>query len=399
MLYGAVDIARSSMGLSLPSDRLREGEFWAVDDVSFELKKGEILGIIGPNGAGKTTILKMLNGIFMPNKGEIRIKGRVGGLIEIGAGFHPMLTGRENIYINGTILGMSKREIDKKFDSIVNFADIGAFLDSPIKYYSSGMYVRLGFAIAIHCEPDILLVDEILAVGDYMFQDKCISKLNQFCNEGKSIIIVSHDRHRIEKLCTKAVLLYKGKGISRGKPREVLDVYYHKIKEKEILEQIFKQPKSLLPAKKKGEGVRILEVKVYDSERREKKVFDSGEKVVVKIVIESSIKIENALLYCRIYREDGLEIHGTNPDRFDLKVDLEEDSRVVWELTYHSLNILDGAYYLNVGLQKGWFSPICYDKKDSIFKFVVASSLSHGGGIPLIPHQWIKTDYQRGVFG
>ncbi|MCK4325438.1 ABC transporter ATP-binding protein, partial [bacterium] len=163
MLYGTVDIARSTLGLLPHSGQLRVGEFWAVDDVSFELKRGETLGIIGPNGAGKTTVLKMLNGIFMPDKGKIIIKGRVGALIEVGAGFHPMLTGRENIYINGTILGMSKREIDKKFDDIVNFADIGDFIDSPVKHYSSGMYVRLGFAIAIHCEPDILLVDEVLA--------------------------------------------------------------------------------------------------------------------------------------------------------------------------------------------------------------------------------------------
>src|SRR3989338_5925733 len=172
MLYGMADVARNLCGLRSPSGLLRPREFWAVDDVSFEVRRGESFGLIGPNGSGKTTLLKMLNGIFWPDKGKITTRGRVGALIAVGAGFHPLLTGRENIYINGAILGMNKREIDKKFDSIVEFADIGDFLDSPVKHYSSGMFVRLGFAIAIHCEPDILLLDEVLAVGAINFQKK-----------------------------------------------------------------------------------------------------------------------------------------------------------------------------------------------------------------------------------
>ncbi len=179
MWYGFRDILRDTAGLHPKSDRLRRKEFWAVDDVSFELRKGETLGIIGPNGAGKTTLLKMLNGIVLPDKGSLRIKGRVGALIQVGAGFHPQLTGRENIYINGAILGMGKREIDKKFDAIVEFADIGDFLDTPVKHYSSGMFVRLGFAVAVHCEPEILLVDEVLAVGDTGFQTKCFNKIGE----------------------------------------------------------------------------------------------------------------------------------------------------------------------------------------------------------------------------
>ena len=164
MLYGVKDIARNTIGLSSHSDKLRKGEFWALDNVSFEAKKGETFGIIGPNGSGKTTLLKLLNGIFWPDKGKISVKGNVGALIEVGAGFHPLLTGRENIYINAAILGMTKEETDKKFDVIVEFADIGDFLDVPVKHYSSGMFVRLGFAVAVHCEPDILLVDEVFAV-------------------------------------------------------------------------------------------------------------------------------------------------------------------------------------------------------------------------------------------
>lgn len=223
--YGVSDIGRNLLGLGSHSDKLREGEFWAVDDVSFELKKGETLGIIGANGSGKTTILKMLNGIFMPDKGKIEIKGKVGALIEIGAGFHPMLTGRENIYVNGAILGMVKKEIDKRFDEIVEFADIGDFIDSPVKHYSSGMYVRLGFAVAVHCEPDILLVDEVLAVGDLAFALKCHRKMSEFRQGGGTVVIVSHSMQAIRNMCGKALWLNGGKIKEIGEVHHVCDLY------------------------------------------------------------------------------------------------------------------------------------------------------------------------------
>lgn len=211
MLYGVKDIGRNMIGLSSHSDRLRKGEFWAVDDVSFEIKKGETLGVIGPNGSGKTTLLKMLNGIFWPDKGKIAINGRVGALIEVGAGFHPLLTGRENIYINAAILGMTKRDVDEKFDDIVEFADIGDFIDMPVKFYSSGMFVRLGFAVAVHCEPEILLVDEVLAVGDEGFQNKCFNKIGELRKNGTTTIIVSHNMHIVSTFTRKVVFLNNGK--------------------------------------------------------------------------------------------------------------------------------------------------------------------------------------------
>ena len=165
MRYGIEDIGRNLLGLRSRSERLRPGEFWALEDVSFEVRRGEAVGIIGPNGSGKTTLLKLLNGIFWPDRGKITVRGRVSVLIELGAGFHSSLTGRENIYINAAILGMTKQETDDRFDAIVDFADIGDFIDTPVKYYSSGMFVRLGFAVAVHCDPDLLLIDEVLAVG------------------------------------------------------------------------------------------------------------------------------------------------------------------------------------------------------------------------------------------
>lgn len=211
MLYGVKDIGRNILGMSSYSEKLRKDEFWALNDVSFEVKKGEVLGIIGPNGSGKTTLLKLLNGIFWPDKGKITIKSKVGALIEVGAGFHPLLTGRENVYINAAILGMTKEEVDEKFDSIVQFADISDFLNTPVKFYSSGMFVRLGFAIAVHCEPDILLVDEVLAVGDEGFQNKCFNKIGELRKNGTTTIIVSHNMHVISSFAEKAIFLNNAK--------------------------------------------------------------------------------------------------------------------------------------------------------------------------------------------
>src|SRR5215510_9620705 len=211
MLYGAKDIARNMFGLDSHSGQLRKNEFWAVDGVSFEVKRGECLGIIGPNGAGKSTLLKMLNGILPPDKGKIVIRGRVGALIELGAGFHPMLTGRENIYINGAILGLCKTEIDHKFEEIVAFAELEDFLDSPVKFYSSGMAVRLGFSIAAHLRPDVLLVDEVLAVGDEAFSHRCLEKFAEFERAGKTILVVSHDLNLIAERCRRAIWLQRGR--------------------------------------------------------------------------------------------------------------------------------------------------------------------------------------------
>ena len=209
MLYGVQDIGRNAIGLSSRSDRLRKNEFWAVDDVSFELKKGETLGIIGPNGSGKTTLLKMLNGIFWPDKGRIRVKGRVGALIDVGAGFHPLLTGKENIYINAAILGISKKEVNEKFNEIVKFAEIGDFLDTPVKHYSSGMYVRLGFSIAIHSDPDLLLIDEVLAVGDAGFRAKCYNKLSEI-KDKTTIVFVTHNMTILPRVVDKCMVFKNG---------------------------------------------------------------------------------------------------------------------------------------------------------------------------------------------
>jgi len=203
----------------------RPQEFWALRDVSFEVKAGDVLGIIGRNGAGKSTLLKILSRVTYPTEGGADIRGRVGSLLEVGTGFHPELTGRENIFLNGAVLGMRKTEIQRKFDEIVDFAEIEQFLDTPVKRYSSGMYMRLAFAIAAHFEPEILIVDEVLAVGDAAFQKKCLGKIGEVAHEGRTVLFVSHNISAILSLCERALLLDNGKLVSQGSPSSVVQRY------------------------------------------------------------------------------------------------------------------------------------------------------------------------------
>lgn len=203
-----------------------QNEFWALKDISFEIKQGEVIGIIGRNGAGKSTLLKILSRITEPTKGSINLKGRVASLLEVGTGFHPELTGRENIYLNGAILGMSKVEIERKFDEIVAFAEVEKFLDTPVKRYSSGMYVRLAFAVAAHLEPEILIVDEVLAVGDAQFQKKCLGKMGEVATqEGKTILFVSHNMQAISTLTNSCLFLHRGEVIKQGSTEKVINEY------------------------------------------------------------------------------------------------------------------------------------------------------------------------------
>ena len=210
---------------------LRPGEFWAVNNVSFELRRGECIGLIGHNGAGKTTLLKMLNGLIKPDAGSITMRGKVGALIALGAGFNPILTGRENIYVNGSVLGLTKGEIEERLDEIIDFADIREFIDTTTQNYSSGMAVRLGFAIAAHCQPDVLLLDEVLAVGDVAFQAKCFNKLAEFRRMGVAFILVSHNTHHISRYCQKVVFMKHGRMEFCGDAEEGIERFLEDMKE------------------------------------------------------------------------------------------------------------------------------------------------------------------------
>jgi lipopolysaccharide transport system ATP-binding protein len=212
MWYGFKDMGSALFGINGNRSNLREGEFWAVKDVSFTLRRGECLGLIGHNGAGKSTLLKMLNGLIRPDEGSITMRGKIGALIELGAGFNPLLTGRENVFINGQLLGFSRKEVEKKLDAILDFAEIGEFIDSPVQNYSSGMKVRLGFAVAAQMEPDVLIIDEVLAVGDIGFRVKCMNRISELLRNC-AVIFVSHSMPQVGKICTNAMVMQKGQNI------------------------------------------------------------------------------------------------------------------------------------------------------------------------------------------
>ncbi len=216
---------RGTLGSMFSNKSAATEDFWALSDVSFEIEKGDVIGIIGRNGAGKSTLLKILSQITKPTKGVIEIDGRVASLLEVGTGFHPELTGRENVYLNGTILGMTRKEVAAKFDEIVAFSGVEKFIDTPVKRYSSGMYVRLAFAVAAHLEPEILIIDEVLAVGDGEFQQKCLGKMKDVAGEGRTVIFVSHDLAAVRKLCNKSVLLKDGKVINIGSTESIITEY------------------------------------------------------------------------------------------------------------------------------------------------------------------------------
>jgi len=337
--YGIYDIARNSLGLSSHPERIRKDEFWAVDNVSFKLKKGETLGLIGPNGSGKTTMLKMLNGIFWPDKGKIAIKGRVGALIAVGAGFHPLLTGRENIYINGALLGMNKKEIDKKFNSIVDFADIGDFLDTAVKNYSSGMYVRLGFAIAVHCEPDILLIDEVLAVGDMAFQSKCYKKVSEI-KQKTSVIIVSHSMPTIQNICDRCIVLSKGKEIHQGHTIGAISKYY------ELLSSVGLEDKSKKIKHFEDEALEIKSLRIIRNVKEETNKIFSGDSVEFKIHFCSKKVIHNPQISLT-FNADTYSGFSTKYDSF--KIDkIFGEGTISLKIKYLGLGA--GIYNISIGI-------------------------------------------------
>jgi len=234
MYYGVTDALKTMVGTNYSTDTLRPSEFWSLEDISFELKRGETLGIIGINGSGKSTLLRLLSGIFPPDRGKVEITGNIGALIAVGAGFHPHMTGSQNIYLNGTLLGMTRKEIDEKFDLIVDFAELHESLDTPVATYSSGMKVRLGFSIAIHCKPDIMLIDEVLSVGDMGFRNKSLRKIYEYKKKSNGVIFISHDLEQIKTLCDRLIILDKGKILFDGNTYEGIVKYEDRVREERL---------------------------------------------------------------------------------------------------------------------------------------------------------------------
>lgn len=295
ILYGVQDIGRNLLGMSSHSENLRKTEFWAVDDVSLQLKKGEMLGLIGPNGSGKSTLLKLLNGIFWPDKGKITIRGRVGALIEVGAGFHPLLTGRENIYINAAILGMEKDEVDARFEDIVKFADIGDFIDAPVKSYSSGMYVRLGFAVAAYSKPDILLVDEVLAVGDINFQHKCLRYMADMMDKS-TIILVNHNPDVVRYACKKVLFLNGGKAQFYGAASEGVEEYVNY-----MIRRTLPDTNSLQPTSDYDSKVELNSIEFLDEKHNITTEVNAGDSLTVECAFSVKKLIRRAIVGIALY--------------------------------------------------------------------------------------------------
>ena len=278
MAYGLLDLSRNFIGVKNKRDHLRQGEFWALDDLCLELCRGESLGVLGINGSGKTTLLRLLTGIFPPDKGEIIVKGRVGALIAIGAGFHPHLTGLENIYLNGSILGLSREEIDERFEQIVEFAEIGDFLDAPISTYSSGMRARLGFAITTAIKPDILFLDEVFAVGDIVFRQRCIEHIRHV-SKNTATILVSNRPEFVEMLCTRAIWLEKGKIVAEGEVEEVTTLYTEEMSRRATCFAM------TTGASRDGNGdIRFTDnIQIYGSKSGNNKIKIHGEQLVIEV--------------------------------------------------------------------------------------------------------------------
>ena len=296
-------------------------EFWALKHVSFEIQRGDRVGIIGRNGAGKSTLLKILSRIVTPTQGRIEFEGRLAALLEVGTGFHGDLTGRENIYLNGSILGMSRREIDRKFDEIVDFSEIEKFLDTPVKRYSSGMYVRLAFAIAAHLDPEILIVDEVLAVGDSAFQKKCLGKLEDVSqNEGKTVLFVSHSIETVLRLCNTGILLEQGEIKATGPIHEVTRAYLDTnsgLKSKRYWDRND-------PHNPGGAALKLLNVTVHDAQFENKEEFDITQRIGISIEYEV---VESGLLFTHSYNfhnEEGVNIFNTHDTVSDYRNSVRE---------------------------------------------------------------------------
>lgn len=321
--------------------RTRKEEFWAVRDVSFDVPRGEALGIIGHNGAGKSTVLKMLASITAPSDGEIMINGRLAALIEVGSGLHPEFTGRENVFLSGSIRGMGRREITEKFDNIIDFAGIRRFVDMPIKRYSSGMHVRLGFAIAAHLDCDILLLDEVLAVGDANFRTKCYQRIDDLKNAGKTIIFISHDLKSVERLCDRAMLMQRGQVVAEGRPHDVIKEYM-----KVGVSASNDSPSNGdEPAHKRSAGVDVTGLTVLDEEGEETLTLSTGKPFSVRLQYQAHAPVKDASISVFFASHDNKPISYLSTLDGRAMVDLEPGPGTV-EFSCHAMGLMPGDYYV-----------------------------------------------------
>lgn len=392
-----------------PSDRLKEAlspvkkcyhkDFYALRDLNFKIKPGETVGFVGKNGSGKSTLLKLLTEVLTPTEGSLKINGKVSALLELGAGFNNEYTGMENIYLNGTIMGYSREEMDKRVDDIVKFADIGEYINQPVKTYSSGMFVRLAFAVAINVEPDILIVDEALAVGDVRFQLKCMDKFLEFKEKGITILYVSHDINSIKRFCTRAIWINEGHLEADGDVDLITDKYLDYLKMLDAQSEEKDDAKDNTDndiAKSGAEGERDLEstveiaevvsLKIMNSRGEETEEIEHGEKVSLTLTYYvNDTTIKNPVVGIALLRLDNLYVCGLNTLLDKVEVPWEKGYNSV-TLTYDSFNLVGGGYYFDVAVYDQTASvPFDYRTK---YREVFVKMGYIAEGIEILPHKW-----------
>jgi len=375
----AGDSARHPLVRRLQNLRRPPQEFLAVKNVSFEVRRGEALGIIGHNGAGKSTVLKLLANITAPTSGEITIDGRLSALIEVGSGFHPELSGRENVYLSGSILGMRRRDIGEKLDSIIEFAGVRQFIDTPVKRYSSGMYVRLGFSIAAHLDPDILLLDEVLAVGDSAFQAKCLQRVKDLRQSGKTIIFISHDLSAVEKLCSRVLLMERGEVVASGAPAEVIAEY------RRTANDFVPSGPPSWSNEQMSRRAEITSLDFYDAVGRETSTASTGSPVTVRLKYKSHEQIPDAIFEVFFYASNGeLKCQlstGLSHGRIDL-----EAGRGEVEFSCAELGLQVDTYYIDAAIQRHEPSELIDWQYRCAMFHVGAGKVSRGTFY--MPHEW-----------
>ncbi len=382
-------LVKGDLFRSLKADEL----VTAVDNISLQVEKGMTFGVIGENGSGKSTLLKLVAGIAKPTSGRLKVEGKISALIELGAGFHPEISGRENVFINGIMLGLSKKEISRKFDEIVRFAELEDFIDAPVKTYSSGMYMRLGFSVAINVNPDVLLIDEVLAVGDAAFVPKCLDRIDDFRRRKKTILFVSHDLATVEKICDKVVWMKRGKIQMLGEPKRVVDAYLQDIAA--MQEEDYQKRKTDVDLEQKWEDerrekrwgkreVEIRKVTLKNLRGEEKHVFTPEEGLVVEIDASANEPVKDFVFGIGIFNSQGISCYGTNTNLEDFEsVAIQGEGKVACRI--EKLNLINGTYYLDVAVHRRDGYP--YDYHRNLYSFLVSSTLKDVG-IARLPHKW-----------
>ncbi|MEW5804415.1 MAG: ABC transporter ATP-binding protein [bacterium] len=382
--YGVKDLAYELTGRSKNNENLRKHEFWALKNINFEVKRGECLALIGPNGAGKSTLLKMLHGLIKPDAGKITIRGRVGALIELEAGFNPILTGRENIYVNGAILGFSKKELGKKINDIVSFAEVSDFIDAPIQSYSSGMRIRLGFSIAAHLQPDILLIDEVLAVGDIGFKMKCFKHIMKLKDQGISIILVSHAIHQLSRVSDRVMVLHKGENFYDGGLSKGIGCYQNLLKTQDSIDH-----------RNVNEGMPYIEyVRLMDDQGNDKEEFKTGDLLHAEIRIKSNKLIKGARLTAAIEAPAVGILGAFSTPYTNFHFDIIPP-RTTIRLIMPNIPLLIGGYHLDLHLYGSSITDF-YDRWNGATSFQVVGppTDAYGFGINHIikfDHKWEST--------